>query len=351
MAGRRGASTTSSEQLSRYKRRVGAARETSSRQGEAAGPRIRVAVSACLLGEPVRYDAGHKHDRYVTDVLAAHFELVPVCPEVEVGMGTPREALRLVRVGSEVRMRGVTSGSDHTEAMRRFAGRRIAALSRLGISGYILKKSSPSCGMERVRVYTAAGMPSHSQPGIFAAELLREMPLLPVEEEGRLCDAVLRESFIERVFAHHRVTELFGGRWTMKSLVEFHTREKMLLSAHQPAAATALGRIVAGAAGVPRAEVALAYRTGFLQALAKPALPRRHVNVLQHMLGQFRGVLDARARAALAEVIEDYRQGLVPLVVPITLVRHYVDLHGIATLARQTYLEPHPRELLLRNHV
>lgn len=313
--------------------------------------RIRVGVSACLLGEPVRYDAGHKHDRYVTDVLAAHFEMVSVCPEVEAGMGTPREPVRLVRTGGEVRMRGVTSGADHTDTMRRFARRRIAALSRLGICGYILKKSSPSCGMERVRVYTSAGMPSDSTSGIFAAELLAALPHLPVEEEGRLCDAVLRESFIERVFAHHRVAGLFAGRWTMKSLVDFHTREKMLLSAHQPAAATALGRIVAGASAMPRSEVAAQYRTAFLAALAKPAVRRRHVNVLQHMLGQFRNVLDARARAALAAVIEDYRRELVPLVVPITLVRHYVDLHGIETLARQTYLEPHPRELLLRNHV
>jgi len=312
---------------------------------------IRVAVSACLLGEPVRYDSGHKHDRYVTDVLAAHFELVSVCPEVEVGMGTPREPVRLVRADEDVRLRGVTTGRDHTDAMRSYAKRRVAALSRLAIDGYILKKASPSCGMERVRTYTTAGMPSSPHRGIFADELLREMPLLPVEEEGRLLDAVLRESFIERVFAHQRVSALFRSRWTTKALVEFHTREKMLLSAHEPAAATALGRIVAGASGLPRADVASQYRSGFLEALAKPAAARRHVNVLQHMLGQFRRVLDPRARAAIAAVIEDYRQGLVPLVVPITLVRHYVDLHGIETLSRQTYLEPHPRELLLRNHV
>ena len=310
-----------------------------------------MAVSTCLVGEPVRYDAGHKHDRYVTDVLGGHFELVTVCPEVESGMGVPREAVRLVRTGDGVRMRGVKTAVDHTEKMLAFARRRIAALSRLGISGYILKKGSPSCGMERVRTYTTAGMPVASQPGLFAAELMRAMPLLPVEEEGRLCDAALRENFIERVFAHHRVHELFRGRWTTRSLVEFHTREKMLISAHHPAAATELGRIVAGAARGERSDVAEQYRSKFLAALAKPAPRRRHVNVLQHMLGQFRDVLDPKSRAAVAGVIEDYRCELVPLVVPITLVRHYVDLHGIETLARQTYLEPHPRELLLRNHV
>jgi uncharacterized protein YbgA (DUF1722 family)/uncharacterized protein YbbK (DUF523 family) len=324
---------------------------------EDATARVRVAVSTCLLGEAVRYDGGHKHDRWVADVLARHVELVPVCPEVEVGMGTPREAVRLVRVAGEgrgsfeTRMRGVKSERDHTEAMRSFARRRVAALSRSGLSGYILKKGSPSCGMERVRVYTEAGMPVASQAGLFAAELLRAMPLLPVEEEGRLCDDVLRESFVERVFAHHRVTELLRGRWSMRSLVEFHTREKMLIAAHQPAAQAALGRIVAGAASAPRAEVAAAYRTGFLQAISKPALRRRHVNVLQHMLGQLRRVIDGNARNAVADVIEEYRQGLVPLVVPVTLVRHYVQLHDVATLARQTYLAPHPRELLLRNHV
>lgn len=317
--------------------------------------KIRVGVSSCLLGEEVRYDAGHKHDRYVTEVLGNHFDFVSVCPEVEVGMGIPRESMRLVRRGEgnagEIRMVGVKTATDHTDAMRRFARRRVAGLAALGICGYILKKGSPSCGMERVRTYTAKGMPALADRGLYAAALLEAMPLLPVEEEGRLGDAVLRENFIERVFAYARVKALLAGRWSIGDLVDFHSREKMLVAAHEPAAEKVLGHIVAGAKGVPRAEAADHYRSAFLGALSRPALRRRHVNVLQHMLGYFRDVLDAAPRQALAAVVEDYRIGLVPLVVPITLVRHYVMLNGIEYLARQTYLEPHPRELLLRNHV
>ena len=314
-------------------------------------PEIPLGVSACLLGEPVRYDSGHKHDRYVTDVLGLHFRFVSVCPEVEIGMGTPRESVRLVRSADDIRMLGVRSGGDHTERMRSHAARRVAGLAALGICGYIVKKGSPSCGMERVRTYTAKGMPGPSDRGMFTKVLLEKMPLLPVEEEGRLLDAVLRENFIERVFAYARVRDFFAGRWNVGGLVAFHTREKMLVSAHQPAAEKELGRIVAGAKHAVRGEVAESYRRVFLTALSKPAQVRRHVNVLQHMLGHFRDRLEAAPRQALAAVVEDYRGGLVPLVVPITLFRHYVDLHGVEYLARQTYLEPHPRELLLRNHV
>jgi uncharacterized protein YbgA (DUF1722 family)/uncharacterized protein YbbK (DUF523 family) len=331
--------------------RTKAAGDTAGDPALDASGRIRVGVSSCLLGQSVRFDAGHKHDRYVTDVLGAHFEFVAVCPELETGMGVPREPVRLVRAGDDVRMLGVKSSRDHTERMRAFAKRRVAALSRAGICGYIVKKGSPSCGMERVRTYTPAGMPAPSDRGLFAAALMEAMPLLPVEEEGRLADAVLRESFIERVFACARVKELFDGRWSLGDLVAFHSREKMLIAAHAPAAEKTLGRLVAGAKGKPRPEVADAYRAGFLEALARPAPRRRHVNVLQHMLGHFRDVLEPAPRHAVAAVIDEYRRGLVPLVVPITLLRHYVDLHGIEYLARQSYLEPHPRELLLRNHV
>ncbi len=325
---------------------------------DAARDKIRLGVSSCLLGETVRFDTGHKHDRYVTDVLGAHFDFVSVCPEVESGMGVPREPVRLVRTNDDIRMLGVKSERDHTALMRRFAKRRVAALSGAGIHGYILKKGSPSCGMERVRTYTEAGMPAPSDRGIFAAALMEAMPLLPIEEEGRLVDAVLRESFIERVFAYARVTALFegtsapGGRaWSLGDLVAFHSREKMLIAAHAPAAEKTLGRLVAGAKGRPRPQVAADYLAGFMGALSKPAPRRRHVNVMQHMLGHFRELLEPAPRHALAAVIDEYRDGLVPLVVPITLLRHYVELHGVEYLARQTYLEPHPRELLLRNHV
>jgi len=318
--------------------------------GRLAG-KILVGVSGCLLGQEVRFDSGHKQDRYITDVLGVHFEFTSACPEVEIGMGIPRESVRLVREAGDLRMRGVKSGTDHTEAMRRFAKKRVAGLAARGICGYLLKKGSPSCGMERVRTYTTAGMPAPADRGLFAAELFATMPELPVEEEGRLLDPMLRENFIERVFAYDRVSRMFAGRWSVGDLVAFHSREKMLVAAHQPAAEKALGRLVAGAKHAPRAETADGYRRAFLAALAKPAPRKRHVNVMQHMLGHFRDRLEAAPRQALAAVVEDYRAGLLPLVVPMTLLKHYVDLLGLEYLAQQTYLQPHPRELLLRNHV
>ena len=180
---------------------------------ESGADEIRVGVSACLLGQEVRYDGGHKRDAYVADTLARHFRFVPVCPELDIGLGVPRETLRLVREGKEVRMVAPASGVDYTAQMRAYSRRRARQLQELGLSGYILKKNSPSCGLTRVRTYTAAGMPAASDRGLFADALLASMPLLPVEEEGRLNDPRLRENFIVRVFAFHRVTSLFDSRW------------------------------------------------------------------------------------------------------------------------------------------
>lgn len=313
------------------------------------GPPARLGVSSCLLGERVRYDGGHKKDDFLTELLARFVELVPVCPEVELGLGTPREPIRLQRDGDLVRLVAPKSGKDHTEPMRRFAERRVRALARLDLCGYVLKKDSPSCGMERVRVW-GGRMPSRDGRGAFAAVLMAELPLLPVEEEGRLRDPGLRESFVERVFAYRRLKDLFQGRWTVGGLVSFHAAEKLLVLAHEPAAYQRLGRLVAGAKGAPRAEIARAYAEVFMSALARPATRGRHVNVLQHMAGYLKDLASADERQELAEAIEDYRRGLVPLVVPVTLVKHHVRRHGIAYLAGQRYLEPHPKELMLRNH-
>jgi uncharacterized protein YbgA (DUF1722 family)/uncharacterized protein YbbK (DUF523 family) len=313
------------------------------------GPPVRLGVSSCLLGERVRYDGGHKKDDFLTGLLARFVELVPVCPEVELGLGTPREPIRLQRDGDLVRLVAPKSGKDHTEPMQRFAERRVRALARLDLCGYVLKKDSPSCGMERVRVW-GGRMPSRDGRGAFAAVLMAELPLLPVEEEGRLRDPALRESFVERVFAYRRLKDLFQGRWTVGDLVSFHAAEKLLVLAHEPAAYQRLGRLVAGAKGAPRAEIARAYAEVYMSALARPAPRGRHVNVLQHMAGYLKDLASADERRELAEAIEDYRRGLVPLVVPVTLVKHHVRRHGIAYLAGQRYLEPHPKELMLRNH-
>ena len=310
---------------------------------------IRIGVSACLIGQNVRYDAGHKRDAFLTELLAQFVRFVPVCPEVELGLGTPREAIRLVRDGGLVRLVGRTSGSDHTEPMRRLAEERVAELSRLDLDGYVLKKDSPSCGMERVKVYGGAVV-TRAGRGAFAAVLLDRLPLLPVEEEGRLNDLALRENFVERVFAHRRLREVFRRRWTVGELVRFHAREKLLVLAHRPAAYRELGMLVAAAKGAPRAELARRYGEVYSKALARPATRGRHVNVLQHMAGYFKDLATPDERQELQEAIADYRAGLVPLVVPVTLVKHHVRRHGVAYLAEQRYLEPHPKELMLRNH-
>ena len=311
---------------------------------------VRVGVSACLLGEAVRYDGGHKRDAYVTDTLASHFRFVPVCPEVEIGLGVPRETLRLVRRGGELRM-VAASGADHTSRMRAYARRRVAELRELGLSGYILKKGSPSCGMARVKTYTEAGTPAPTDRGLFADALRTLWPLLPIEEEGRLNEPRLRESFIVRVFAYHRLAALFAGRWRLADLVAFQAREKLLLMAHDPRRQAELGRLVAVGKKHAPSELRRAYEETFMSALARPATTKRHANALQHMLGYFRERLGATERAQILEAIEDYYSGLVPLVVPLTLIRHYVRLLELPYLSDQTYLSPHPKELALRNRV
>ena len=312
---------------------------------------LRIGISMCLLGENVRYDGGHKRDPFVTGVLSRFVQFVAVCPEMDIGLGIPREPIRLVDVEGRVRLRGVKSETDHTAAMQRYARRKTRELARLDLCGYILKKDSPSCGMERVRVHGAQGGVRRSGTGMFAATLIAAFPDLPVEEEGRLQDLPLRENFVERVFAYHRLRQLFAAGWKPGDLVRFHTAEKLLLLAHDPVTYRALGRLVAAVRARPRPEVESSYRTLWMQALRKRATPAKHCNVLQHILGHFRDCAEPADRRELEGLIEDFRHGLVPLVVPVTLVRHLVRVHDVATLQNQTYLEPHPKELMLRNHV
>ncbi len=320
-------------------------------RGSAQDPTIRLGISSCLVGEKVRYDGGHRRDAFLTDVFGPFVEWVPVCPEVEFGMGIPREPIRLVRRGPAVHLVGERSGTDYTRTMASWVRRRVRQLESFDLCGYVLKKDSPSCGMERVRVYDPNGVPSKTGRGLFADALISRFEGLPVEEEGRLNDARLRENFVERVFAYHRLHALFSGRWTLGRLVAFHTAHRLQLLAHSPADYRELGRLVAEAKKLPRPTLRTTYEAGFMQALSKRATPRRHVNVLHHILSHFRGRLDHEARAELLQLIDDYREGLIPLVVPITLLGHYVRKLGIAHLMGQLYLEPHPKELMLRNHV
>ena len=313
---------------------------------------IRIGISACLLGHKVRFDGGHKQDRYLTDTLGQYFQWVPVCPEVEVGLSTPRPTLRLESRDGDIRMVMPKEGRDLTRDMRRYAKPRVAALAKEGLTGYLLKKDSPSCGMERVKVYYGEGSsPSKKGRGFYAEALLTRFPNLPVEEEGRLHDPRLRENWITRVFAYHRLRSLWRKRWTIGDLVRFHTAQKFLLLAHSPGDYRELGKLVAAAKTYNRQELRETYETQFMTGLSKIATPAKNTNVLQHILGFFKNDLDSEARQELLDHIQDYRRGLVPLVVPLTLITHYVRLIGVQYLRDQVYLNPHPKELALRNHV
>jgi len=319
-------------------------------KGQHAAP-IRVGISSCLLGQEVRYDGGHKRDPFLTEEFGRFVEWVPVCPEVEAGFGTPREAMHLRRSNSGLRLVTVKSDRDVTEPMERLIRRRLPVLAAAELSGYVLKKGSPSCGLERVKLYDGKGvsLPATGR-GLFADALVSRFPLLPVEEEGRLSDPRLRENFVERVFAYGRLLALFRGRWTISALLRFHTAHKLILMAHSPAAYHRLGVLVAAPQKLPRAALQERYSTEFMEAMTVLATTRRHTNVLQHMAGYFKKQLDRESKAELQSTIEDYRHGLIPLIVPVTLLRHHVRVHGVDYLAGQLYLQPHPKELMLRNH-
>jgi uncharacterized protein YbgA (DUF1722 family)/uncharacterized protein YbbK (DUF523 family) len=308
-------------------------------------------VSACLLGDEVRYDGGHKRNAFLADILDPFVEWVKVCPEVESGMSTPREPVRLVNEDGRLRLLTVKTGIDQTEPMTTYAEARVRSLAAEALCGYVLKKDSPSCGMTRVKVYDGADPATRSGVGLFASALLSRFPDLPVEEEGRLVDHRLRENFIERIFAYRRLQDLFESRWTVGDLVRFHTAHKLVLMAHTSPAYGRLGRLVAGAKDTPRATLRAEYRTGFMAALSIIATTKKHTNVLQHIVGYFKRQLDAGSRAELLTTIDDYRRGLVPLVAPLILIRHHVRRYDVRYLVGQIYLEPHPKELMLRNHV
>lgn len=312
---------------------------------------LRLGISRCLLGDEVRFDGGHKRDNFLTDVLGPYVEWVPICPEVEAGLGTPREAMRLVGDPAHPRLLTIKSGRDHTRALEKMTAGRLAELGNLDLSGYVFKRGSPSCGVERVRVYTEHAMPSHSGVGLFARAFIEQFPLIPVEEEGRLCDAPLRENFIERVFCYRRYQDLLQNGVTRQAVVRFHTIHKYLLLAHSAQHYQTLGRLVGQAEHHRPKELVLKYGELFMNALAVKATVRKHVNVLQHILGYFKTQLGPSQKTELLGVISDYHQGLTPLIVPLTLIKHYVHLFDVGYIRDQVYLNPHPKELMLRNHV
>lgn len=316
--------------------------------------KVSIGVSACLLGHQVRFDGGHKRDRFVVEEVAEHAALVPVCPEVELGLGTPRETVRLVRSRSEaaVRLMAPRSGADHTEAMTELVGRRVEQLQQRGLDGFVLKRSSPTCGMERVRVYDHdTGVQTKDGVGLFARILMERWPELPVEEEGRLNDPLLRELFFLRVFAYRRLGNLFSGPWSTRELVEHHTAEKLLLLAHDPAGYRELGRLVARAGSMDRELLRSEYTRRFMEAISRRASRGRHRNVMEHMTGFLRGEIHPEDRRDIDRAIADYHAGHVSLLVPLTLIAHHARRRDVQYLLGQRYLMPHPKELRLRTYV
>uniref|UniRef100_I2Q3I5 DUF1722 domain-containing protein n=1 Tax=Desulfovibrio sp. U5L TaxID=596152 RepID=I2Q3I5_9BACT len=314
---------------------------------------IRVGVSACLLGQPVRYDGGHKHDRYVTDTLGRYFTFVPVCPEVEAGFGVPREAMRLVGDPEAPRLVTIKTGMDLTERMRALAARRADELAGENLCGFIFKAKSPSSGFTRVKVYNTKGLPTESGVGLFARAFMDRLPLVPVEDEGRLHDDRLRENFIERIFtlARWRQTLAGDGQTGLTArLIGFTASHKLLLMSHSPQLARQLGKLTAEAGNRPADALLQSYETLLMRTLALPATPAKHTNVLQHIMGYFKKSLTGDEKKELGEVIDTYRLGLVPLIVPVTLLAHYTRKYDVAYLRGQHYLTPHPVELKLRNH-
>ncbi|MCM2264360.1 MAG: DUF523 and DUF1722 domain-containing protein [Desulfuromonadales bacterium] len=312
--------------------------------------KIRIGISSCLLGEMVRYDGGHQLDRYLRDTLGAYFDYVPVCPEVEVGLPTPRETLRLVESEDGTRLVFSRSGEDITDRMQVWAESRVKELARENLCGFIFKAKSPSSGMERVKLYNRNGVPTKKGVGLFARTFMAHFPLLPVEEDGRMHDPVLRENFIECVFVLKRWRDLLAGGASAADLVDFHTRHKLLLLSHSPELYRTMGKLVARAGSLPTSELQADYQALLMKTMRLHATVGKHVNVLQHLLGYFKRQLSADEKQEALELIDRYRQGSVPLIVPVTLINHYVRKYREPYLDRQHYLQPHPAELQLRNH-
>ena len=310
-----------------------------------------VGISTCLLGEKVRYDGGHKLDRYLRDVLGKYVEFVPVCPEVECGLSIPREALRLVDMGGDIRLMTQKTKLDVTPQMDQWMRGKLAELSALPLCGFIFKSRSPSSGLLRVRVYRDGGGVTRNGIGHFARGFTEAFPYLPVEEDGRLNDGKLRENFIERIFVVQRWNEMNRDRKSLKRIMDFHAQHKLLLMAHSQKTVRELGAFIANGKARPIQDVYAQYFRRFISALARIATVKKNTNVLLHVMGYFKRDLNRDEKEELREIIDGYHQGLVPLIVPITLLNHYVRKYQPEYLQQQVYLNPHPMELMLRNHV
>ena len=312
---------------------------------------IKIGVSRCLLGEKVRFDGGHKHNRYITQTLGQFFEFVPVCPESECGLGIPREAMRLVGDIDAPRLVTNKTGIDHTDQMLSWARGRLDDLAKENLCGFVFKKDSPSSGLYRVKVYNDKGHAMKTGRGLFAGAFTDRFPRIPVEEEGRLHDPNLRENFIERVFALKRWREALAKKKSMGNLIDFHTREKLLLLSHSPKHYREMGKLVAGGKKLGPSDLYDRYEGLLIEALGLKATVSKHTNVLTHIMGYFKKQLSSDEKQEVLELIGNYRGGLLPLIVPVTLLNHFVRKYSQPYLSDQTYLNPHPLDLQLRNHV
>ena len=313
--------------------------------------KIRIGISSCLLGEKVRYDGGHKLDRFLTDTLGRYVEYVPVCPEVECGLGVPRKSMRLEGDPNSPHLIVTSTREDMTQRLVNWARKKMAQLEKEDICGFIFKSDSPSSGMERVKVYNEKSVPVKAGSGIFAGIFMEHFPLLPVEDEGRLHDPGLRENFIERIFTLKRWRDSLNNKNSKKSLIDFHTQHKLLILAHSPRHYQLMGKLVAAQKTYTEQDIRNQYQDLLLESLKIKATPKKNVNVLQHMMGYFKEELSGDEKKELLELINLYSDGYIPLVVPVTLISHYVRKYDEPYLKEQVYLNPDPSELQLRNHV
>lgn len=313
--------------------------------------RIRLGISACLAGQNVRYDGDNSHDRFLTDTLGEYVEYVPLCPEVEFGFPVPRETIRLEGNPASPRLMKTLSREDITESMNRWARERTALLDNEDLCGFIFKSRSPSCGIERVKIHGGKGPPVRKGTGLFAKAFMERFTMIPVEDNGRLNDPVIRENFIERIFVLKRWRDLKKEKKTKGNLVNFHTRHKLLILSHSTSHYQITGRLVAKAKALPIKEFYQQYQSLLMDALQLKATPKKNANVLMHMMGYFKKELTPDEKQEMLEVIDNYRTGILPLIVPVTLINHYVRKYDQHYLKGQIYLNPHPMELKLRNHV
>lgn len=313
--------------------------------------KIKLGISSCLLGNAVRYDGSHKLDRFLRDTMGRYVEYIAVCPEVECGMGVPREALRLE--GNPAAPRLVTSQTrkDKTQLMISWAQRRLPQLAYENICGFIFKSGSPSSGMERVTVYDDRGMPSKAGAGIFARLFVEYFPLLPVEDEERLHNLEIRENFIARLFTLNRWRNIKNAKSSRSFLVDFHTRHKFLILSHSFKHYTAMGKLVATPKKLKFSDLISEYEMLLMEAMKLKSTLRKNTNVLQHITGYFKKVLSPDEKKEMLEIIDQYKRGLLPLIVPVTLINHYARRYEQKYLKDQIYLSLQHPELQMRNHV